>query len=214
MAINYRVAADVVDIRTDKPRTGDVFLVDTNVWFWMSYTKVPPDVPQAKFYPPFVSNARKTGARLLRCGLSFAELSHLIERAEREIYEAANPALRPSGWRNPTGWVKAKEFRHNLSAERVAVVAEVNAAWGMVRTMADPLDVTVDDPTTMAAMGRLATQLLDGYDLFIVEAVVKAGMVQVLTDDGDFCTVPALCVFTANQNVINAAASQGKPLKR
>ncbi len=33
MALQYTVQAEVVDIRADRPRATDVFLVDTNVWF-------------------------------------------------------------------------------------------------------------------------------------------------------------------------------------
>jgi hypothetical protein len=40
------------------------------------------------------------------------------------------------------------------------------------------------------------------------------GVVQVITDDGDFATVPGIQVFTANRNVISAARSQGKLLIR
>jgi len=37
MAVQYAVQAEVVDIRTDRPRATDIFLVDTNVWFWTTY---------------------------------------------------------------------------------------------------------------------------------------------------------------------------------
>jgi hypothetical protein len=40
--------------------------------------------------------------------------------------------------------------------------------------------------------------------------VVDHGVLQLITDDGDFATVPGIQVFTANRNVINAARSQGK----
>ncbi len=32
MALTYAVRADVVDLRADRPRSTDVFLVDTNVY--------------------------------------------------------------------------------------------------------------------------------------------------------------------------------------
>ena len=202
MAVNYTVQADVVDICVDSPKSTDVFLVDTNVWFWMSYAKSSSTHRQAQHYPPFVKQARSNKATLYRCGLSLAELAHLIEKTERSIYKTASGPIRP------------KEFRHNLSTERSSVVAEVEAAWGLVKTMAEPLDVAVDDPMTDAALTRYKSQPLDGYDLFILEAIQKAGIIQVLTDDGDFCTVPDIQVFTANRNVIAAARAQGKLLSR
>ena len=39
MAVNYNIQANVVDIRKDLPKSNDVFLVDTNVWYWITYTR-------------------------------------------------------------------------------------------------------------------------------------------------------------------------------
>ena len=209
MPVNYHVGAEVVDIRADKPRATDSFLVDTNVWFWVTYTRAsmgaePPRAHQTRWYPRYLSAARRSRAALKRCGLSLAELAHGIERTEREIYEAS-----AGGTKIPN-----KEFRHNLAAERANVATEVQTAWEQVKGIAAPVDVLIDDPTADAALARFATQLLDGYDLFIVEALSRAGIVQVLTDDGDYCTVPGIQVFTANERVINAAQVQAKLLTR
>jgi hypothetical protein len=51
--------------------------------------------------------------------------------------------------------------------------------------------------------------LIDGYDLFIAEAMANAGVTQILTDDGDYCTVPGIQVLTANRQAIDAAQAQG-----
>ncbi|WP_238360990.1 hypothetical protein [Iningainema tapete] len=63
-------------------------------------------------------------------------------------------------------------------------------------------------------MTRFQTQLLDGYDLFILETMNKEGIVNVITDDGDFVSVPGIRVFTSNMNAIKAARSQGKLVVR
>lgn len=34
MEINYDVRARVIDLKADTPKVEDMFLVDTNVWFW------------------------------------------------------------------------------------------------------------------------------------------------------------------------------------
>jgi hypothetical protein len=44
--------------------------------------------------------------------------------------------------------------------------------------------------------------------------MAQAGTVKVITDDGDYVTVPGIQVFTANYNVITAARNQGKLLTR
>lgn len=93
-------------------------------------------------------------------------------------------------------------------------MAEIQTTWGQIKTMAAPLEALIDEATTDAALARFQTQLVDGYDLFLLEAIAKAGVVQVITDDGDFATVPGIQVFTSNQNVILSAQSQGKFLTR
>ena len=207
MPVNYTIQAEVVDIRRDTAKPSDAFLVDTNVWYWLTYTRAsqatqPPMRYQIHDYPAYVSKAISGKVRLHPCGLSLAELAHLIERTEREIFIRSSMAIFP------------KEYRHNQPTERTKVVAEVQAAWGQVKTMAAPIHMTIDEPTTDAALNRFVTQPVDGYDLFILEAIAKAGVVQVITDDGDFATVPGIQVFTCNQNVIMTAQHQGKLLQR
>jgi len=205
MAINYTVEAEVVDIRSDTPKKDDVLLVDTNVWYWSTYTRASNPTRtsyQTTTYPAYIRKALPAQALLLYCGLSLAELAHNIEKTEREIFCAT------------TAKVKAKEYRHNYPAERAKVVAEVEAAWSQVTSMAVSTDIKVDEMATNATLSRFQTQLLDGYDLLILEAMDKAGTVKVITDDGDYVTVPGIQVFTANYNVITAARNKGKLLTR
>jgi len=208
MPINYAVQAQVIDIRTDDPQPTDSFLVDTNIWFWVTYTRassapMPPRRSQLVDYPGYLRRCLAAKSRLYRCGLSLAELAHLIEKTEREIFKASSGTD-----------IGTKEFRHNQATERATVVAEVQSVWGQVKALASALDTNVDDPTTDAALMRFQTQSLDGYDLFILESHSRAGLIQVLTDDGDFCSVPGIQVFTANANVISVATAQGKLLHR
>lgn len=56
--------------------------------------------------------------------------------------------------------------------------------------------------------------LVDGYDLFILEAMTAKGVIQVITDDGDFASVPGIQVFTSNRNVLNAAKAQNRLIAR
>jgi len=210
MAINYNVQADVIDIQRDQPRDTDTFLVDSNVWYWVAYPRSnqssrPPAQYQMSNYPAYVNAALNTRARLLRCGLSLAELSHLIEKTEREIFSRGVGGIQPN---------ETKVFRHNYPTRRASVVGEVEAAWASIKSLAEPMTATIDEPTTDAALTRFKTQLVDGYDLFILEAMAANGVVQVITDDGDFVTVPGIQVFTSNRHVIQAATTQGRPVVR
>ncbi|TAE94775.1 MAG: hypothetical protein EAZ79_22025 [Oscillatoriales cyanobacterium] len=163
MAIQYTVNAEVVDIGSDIPQKDDIFLVDTNVWYWLTYTPASTSARsyQINDYPAYLTKILSAQGLLLYCGLSLAELAHNIEQAERAIFSTT---------------LKPKEYRHNEPTERANVVAEVIA--------------------------------------LILEAMDKAGVVQVITDDGDYVTVPGIKVFTANHNVITAARNQGKLITR
>ena len=200
MAVNYIIQAEVVDITGDTPRAEDAFLVDTNVWYWMTYTRASQSAIQYQTtnYPAYTNAALAAGARIYQSGLSLAELTHLIEKAEREIYERTN------------GQIGTKEYRHNFPGERTQVITEIQSAWSQVVNLADPLVSTIDNQTANAALARFQTEKVDGYDLFILESMKNHSVVQVITDDGDFATVSGIQVFTANRNVIAAARNQGK----
>lgn len=201
MAVNYVVQAEVVNIRSDQPKKDDIFLVDTNVWYWLTYTKASTSANnyQITYYPSYIAKAFSAQSLLLYCGLSLSELAHNIEQTEKQIFSSA---------------LKPKEYRHNYPAERANVIAEIQAAWSQVTSIAVSTDITVDEATTNSALTRFSTQPLDGYDLLILEAMDKAGIVQVITDDGDYVTVPGIRVFTANQNVLTAARNKSKLLTR
>ncbi|HAX78107.1 MAG TPA: hypothetical protein DCY88_20385 [Cyanobacteria bacterium UBA11372] len=201
MAVNYAVQAEVVDIRSDQPKKDDIFLVDTNVWYWLTYTKASTSAIsyQITDYSTYLAKALAAQSLLLYCGLSLAELAYNIEQTEKRLFCSS---------------LKAKEYRHNYPGERANVIAEIQAAWSQVTSIAVSTDITVDEATTNACLNRFQTQLLDGYDLLILEAMDKAGIVQAITDDGDYVTVPGIRVFTANRNVLIAAGNQSKLLTR
>lgn len=201
MVINYMVQAEVVDIRSDNPKKDNIFLVDTNAWYWHTYTNASISCfpYQITEYPSYIAKAISANSLLSYSGLSLAELAHNIEKAEREIFSST---------------LKPKEYRHNYPTERAKVVTEVQSAWSQVTSTAVCTDVLVNAETSEAALTRFQTQLLDGYDLLILEAMDKANIAQIITDDGDYVTVPGIKVFTANNGAIAAARNQGKLLVR
>lgn len=204
------VNSAVYDITATPPVQSDVFLVDTNVWFWTCYSNQTGYPDQLAAYPPFLKKAMIAGSTILCCGLVLSELAHLIEKVEREIYERTNQALRPSYWQRTTGWMKPKDYRHNHPNERAKVVSEISAVWGSVETIATLLEANVDAACVKAALERLRREALDGYDLFFLESLAKHPDAKVLTDDGDYCNVAGIEVFTANRKALELAAAQTK----
>jgi len=199
--INYVIRATVADITQYSPKESDTFLVDTNVWFWMTYAKASISAKeyQRELYPAFINRSLAAGSTLCRSGLSMAELAHLIEETEWKIY-----------CKDAKKEMALKKFRHNFPTERSRVVKEVQAAWGQVKSNAAPLGLTIDDSTTDDSLISFQGIELDGYDLFILKTMRLNGVVRIITDDGDFTTVPGIQVFTANRNVIESARHQGK----
>jgi predicted nucleic acid-binding protein len=203
MPVNYNIVADVIDITADTPKAADTFYVDTNVWYWLTYSKASASARphQINDYPNFITTAKSQKSKLLYSGLTLPELSHVIERTEYDIFNSVTP-------------IKPKEYRHNYPAERQNVVSEITLAWSQIQTIGIFVETRVTDDFTKEAFGRLTKQLLDGYDALIVETLDRSGIKQLVTDDGDFATIPGIQVFTSNRNVLAQAAKQGRLLTR
>ncbi|WP_138225700.1 PIN domain-containing protein [Paenibacillus algicola] len=205
MSTNYIIESDVIDIRADQPKPEDIFLVDTNVWYWLTYSRAsiapsPPLNHQTTHYPSYIAKAIGAGSKLLWSGLSLSELAHIIEKTEREIFSRT---------------IKPKVYRHNHINERANVISEIESVWGQVKSMALPLEnLAIDNYSTDEALKRLSLSKLDGYDAFIINSLLSQDMVKVITDDGDYTSVPGLQVYTANDNVIRSSTAQGKVLAR
>jgi hypothetical protein len=202
------VRAQIVDIRADTPNEADRFLVDTNAWYWLFYSRASqtpsaPSPQQLGHYPAYIRNAIQAKAALHCCALNYSELAHNIEKAEREIY--AKQAGKVIG---------AKEFRHDYPNQRRKIAALINETWEDVCSVSTMLDSTLDSGFLSAATSLFPLVGLDGYDLFMVESARRQGVIRIITDDSDYATVPGLFVFTANQKVIQAAQAIGKLLRR
>jgi hypothetical protein len=198
------VRAQIVDIRADTPKDSDVFLVDTNAWYWLFYSRASVSrTPAQANYPSYLKAAIGAKSTLHCYGLTFAELAHNIEKAEREIYaDRANKTI------------STKDFRYDYQNERRKVVSLISDTWADVLSVSTMLDLDMDSDFMQSALTLFPSVGLDGYDLFMAEAALKAGVMQIVTDDGDYATVPGLTIFTANQRVIQAAQAAGKALSR
>jgi predicted nucleic acid-binding protein len=206
------VRATIVDIKADRPQAGDRFLIDTNAWYWLTYsrsqnTSRPPQSYQVQQYPGYIEAALKATSELLWSGLSMAELTTLIERSEYDIFCRTNQ-LDPQNF-------SIKAYRHGHLQERAnQVVAEINAAWGLVETFGKCLESSINQAVVTQTIADFSRQALDGYDSLIIHAAQTANIDQIITDDIDFVTVPDITVFTANRNALSAAKSQNRLLTR
>jgi hypothetical protein len=71
MVVNLKIQADIIDIKTDTPQQGDIFLVDTNIWFWQTYTNAGFGANASEFsiYLTYLDQALVNGATLTYSGL-------------------------------------------------------------------------------------------------------------------------------------------------
>lgn len=207
MAVSQQPGASVVDIRSDQPVQADLFLVDTNVWYWLVYNRAilsprPPQPYQLQAYRAYVAHALQAEATLVRSPLSFAEMASVAERTERDVYNYANQSR-----------LSSKAFR-KLDAERRHVVAEIELAWTQTEQLSQYLDVAVNQDSVREARALIAQHPLDGYDAMLLTLGIREGLLQVLTDDSDFASVPGITVFTANPAVIQEAGDSGRLIVR
>lgn len=212
MAVQYQVRAQVVDLRTDRPLATDRFYVDTNVWFWIAYPNIhlangAPHQQRIDAFSLYCRDVLTVGGSLHWCGLSLAELARGIERTEFEAYKASGAVPAVS---------HEKEYRHNLHSERERVAKSIATAWQDIEGLAKPLPsaVQVDAAMVKALLAALPKLPLDGYDFFPLKVLHETGITQIMSGDGDFCTVPGITLFTDNKNVITAAREAGKLLAR
>jgi hypothetical protein len=212
MAVNLNIQADVIDIRNDTPKQEDIFFVDTNVWLWLFYSNARlsgAKYYQLKHYRKYLKQARSNEATLTYSGLILAEIAHVIEKTEYNIYVQSHQHQLPQDFR-------LKDFRHNYPTERANVVAEVELSWILIKDFALSVDLTVNEATTDAAVTRFQTQAVDGYDLLLLESISRAGagQIKIITDDIDYAVVPDIQIFTSNDNIISPARTQRKLVVR
>lgn len=201
------IKSSVIDVRIDTPQETDTFFIDTNVWYWLTYTKISNPALRCRpyqtiNYPAYTTNALGTNCKIFCSGLNISELVHLVENSEYQIFEKSNSGI------------SKKSFRHGYNAERINVCSEVKIACDQVLQFSEQIPINITDIESKGLVDEFPNYKLDGYDLLNLQAMQSTGITQIITDDGDFTSVPGITVFTANQNVIDQAKTQGKLLTR
>ncbi|WP_120508463.1 PIN domain-containing protein [Rahnella bruchi] len=198
MAFSGTILSNVIDINNYIPKDKDNFFVDTNVWFWLTYSK---GIPQGRsylhIYNQFINSALNNNSKLYHSGLTLAELAHIIEKSEREIHGKVI---------NKT--ISTKDFRHLFSVQRLAAIKEVETSWLQVESLAEQIEINICENITDNCVTKMPSNSLDGYDLMIHESMLNSGILNIVTDDGDYTTVPGINVYTSNKNVLLAALQQ------
>lgn len=192
------IQATVVDIRKDDPDASDELFVDTNSWRNLTYSRI---LKPKLDYPSYLKRALQSNTILYACGVTLLELASSIEADEWQLFQVTTPCDK-------------KMFRHTFPDERKRVVSEVRSSWEQVKQIATLVDLTLNTHAIERCLKTFHECPVDGYDLLLVEAMERRGVLNILTDDSDFASVPGLQVFTANAAVIATARNQNKLLRR
>ncbi len=190
----------IFDITTTEPKSDDVFFVDTNVWYWLTYASSKtflnkdqaPSEYQTTLYPDFIQKALNVSAKLYYSPLSLAELANTIENIEFGIFEMFN--------KNDGKRIHRKQFR-KIAKERKGVVQEVEAAWDTIASLANSLDCELTEKLSEASMEIFKSSNLDPYDAFFIEIMRTNNLTKIITDDADFGSTTGLQIFTANSRL-------------
>ncbi len=212
----FNVQAEVVDLRKESPKPDDRFLIDTNVLFWYGYAlsnlhsfsqdNSPEGDYQLDQYPEYIDKAIEANSQLFYCGISISEIAHIIEKS---LYEYFLERSRKTKYD-----INSKQYRYNFPQERNKVVKKINNTCQEIEKFSTHVDININYHSTKSLLSNLQSCSIDGYDSLILEAMLNSGINQVITDDGDYITVPGIRVFTANNKLIAAAKSQGKLIQR
>jgi len=110
--------------------------------------------------------------------------------------------------------ISSKQFRHNLPTERQNVVSEIESVCLQLNLLAKPLPTDMDSSFPLSMLTKIQKQPLDGYDVIMVDSINRTGVINIITDDGDYACVPGIRIFTANHNVIQKARAGGSLITR
>lgn len=186
--------AQVLTLNTLRPVKGELYFVDTNVWFWSTYVAskqiVLPKHPQPyqlSDYPRFLEIALAEKAVLCHCPLTLTELAYVIEKTELDLYRKSigNELF------------EKKEFR-KLSHERSVVLSEIKIAWDAINQMSRCVEIKMDRFFVERGREVLSEAPLDPYDALYVQTMRTNKIDYVVTDDIDFSAVNNQMVITAN----------------
>lgn len=198
-----KIIAEIIDAKSDKPQKSDKILLDTNVWIELEYGRGNfGGNAKTSSYANFVKNARQAKAELYVSVFTWAEIVHLIEKTECQLYS-----------RSSRTDISIKEFRQ-FDTERQKVSRYVTTAWNGILTKASILGLNVNDVTIKESHRLFVSTALDSYDILIYQSMLAGSLTQILTDDRDFAGVPGITIFTANNRVLTLAEQQGKLVNR
>lgn len=195
------MSARIINANRHKLRFEEKYIVDTNVLIWSTYTRAgqakrKPKDYQTDVYPALIENALEEGISLYRVETAFAEIAHVIERIEAEIYSLGLPIRRQK-------FFNAKSFR----VEENGVPAQgcqrlLRASWEQVSKMTEAISCHIDEPHVAQCFDIIGKCRVDAYDASMIVRSKELGITNIISDDADLARVPGITLITANPKLI------------
>jgi hypothetical protein len=201
-----QIQSFVADIRVFTPLPQDKIFLDTNVWLWLTYTRLsyieekkPLDY-QANIYPEFVEKAKRSNSTLFWCTHNLVEIAKIIEDVEYRLYKEStgNDVLKKKDFRWLPAWNKVHK--------------EIESALGLIRNIGT--EIPCAPVKSDELLSGIFKHRLDSYDVLMLETMRSSDLVKILSDDKDFCYVAGFTVFTANSRIIGIAKEQDREYTR
>lgn len=198
------VRADVVDIATDSPSPSDRIVVDSCVWYPLTYSGI--TAAEGRRFAPYgnyLKKLRTAGGTALISAVSFVEVAKKIEHVEFDKYRAR------------TGYALDAKAARSEPAHWATVTSEIDVSWKQMHALGTSCASSIGPScVSNAAAGLRAGELLDGGDAIIVADARREGVDLVLTDDSDYGTLHGIRVLTALPRLLTLARSAGRLVPR
>jgi len=191
---------DISSFPIDKIADNMTFAVDTNVLYYMHYTKATTyekvSEYQSLYYPRFINALLDKDVKLVTTIHNVMELLYIIEDTEFDIYKEING----------TADLSKKNYREIIS-ERNIIKTELDTAFLQIKNIYGILNFEIEVLKIDEFIDCFSMHKCDNYDYLIIEYLKSKGYNNFITDDRDFLSIDGVNVYTANKRAVSFAAA-------
>lgn len=171
------------------------FFLDTNVLYWYTYPRfsLPGHLnPSAQIYYDFIDSLTSAGNPLKTSVYNLTELLNVVEKNEYDIYCKLHPDLPLS----------RKDFRR-MAGERQKVSQMIKTTMNNALNICSITDFNFTSETLKSFSDEFTNHRCDVFDYAILKNCISTKDINIISDDGDFSSMPGINLYTANENILN-----------
>ena len=165
------------------------YFIDTNALYWYTYPRFSNNLSaQALPYYNFIDSLVAANNPLITSIYNISELLNVIEKNEFDIYTHIHPDAQH---------VSRKDFRR-MPSERSNLQKMMKTTLENVYAICDVVEFPFDSIHMYQFIETLTSHRCDVFDYMIIQNNIKEENTNIITDDGDFSTIPDITIYTAN----------------